>query len=248
MLHAKGLDRPDLVDAGGGPPPGLAPVRRQRFRPGDDPTVLARKVVRGARAHRADALVVSGPAELQGQLVAALQGVHTGLPVLATPQALSPAFAAALQRAGGSLNADLSTAGTPGVDTTTLQPGRAGRAAAGFFAALRAAAADSRLKDFFDQRPFARAAADADSRSHDAVVALVTAAARAGSADPADVRAALRHLTVTPDNGLAGPILDFRHRSAVASRQVTALRATTQDPGVAPAGGAARIHWFASAS
>ena len=247
-LRAQGLHRPLLVDAGGGQLPHLAPVRRVRYRAGDDPDALAGTVVRSARADDADALVVSGPAALQGQLVAALQGRDAGRPLLVTPQALSPSFATALGSAGGSLDADLTTVGVAGGDTTTLQPGSAGRAATGFFAALRSAAADPRLEDFFDGRPFARVAAAADSRSHDAVVALVAAAARAESAQPGEVRKALADLTVTSADGLAGPDLDFRHRSAVRSREVTALHATTQDPGVTPAGGAAQIHWFASST
>ncbi len=246
-LRDEALATPLLVDAGGGGVPHVAPAARVRLRPGDDPDAAARSLLREARTRDVDALVVSGPAELQGRLVAALQGVGTELPVFLTPQALSPSFATALTQAGGSLDADLTTVGTSGGDTTTLQAGTAGRAASGFYAALRSAADDTRLEDFFDGRPFARVAGGADSRSHDAVVALVTAAARAGSADPGAVRQALGRLVVTSADGLAGPTLDFRHRSAVDSREVTALHATTQDPGVTPPG-AAQIHWFASST
>ena len=211
--------------------PHVESVDRLRFPAGGDPGALADAVSEHVRAHKVDAVVVSGAAELQGQVVAALQGSRPTLPIFLTPEALSPAFAAALDRAGGSLDADLTSVGSRGGDTTTLEAGSSGRAATVFYAALRSAATDSGLQTFFDGRPFAEVARDADSRSHDAVIALVTAAERAHSGQPADISTALAQLVVTSGDGLAGPDLDFRHRSAVSPEEVVALSATTQDPG-----------------
>lgn len=246
-LVAQDLRRPLLVDAGGGAVQHVAPVERLPFRADGDAEALARAVSSRVRSHDIDAVMVSGPAELQGQVVAALQGSGAAVPLFLTPQALSPAFTTALDRADGSLDVELTSVGTPGGDTTTLQAGSAGRAASAFYAALRSAAAGSSLRSFFDGQPFATVAADADSRSHDAVVALVTAAGAARSGEPRDVRAALAHLVVTSRDGLAGPDLDFRHQSALGSGGVTTLRATTQDPGVKPAAPGPQIHWFPTA-
>jgi ABC-type branched-subunit amino acid transport system substrate-binding protein len=245
-LSARDLGRPLLVDAGGGDLPGLAPAVRLRFRPGGDAGRLAQAVAHRARGGAVDSVVVSGPAAMQAQVVTALEGSADDLPVLLTPEALSPAFSTALEEAGGSPDADLTTVGLDGLDTTTLDPGEAGRRAAGFYGAVRSAASEPDLDDLFDGRPFHDVAGDADARSHDAVVALVTAAARAGSADPEEVRAALAGLTVSAAAGLAGPDLDFRHHAAVAPADVVTLVATTQDPGVAPAADGPRIHWFAA--
>ncbi len=247
-LSADDHDRPLLVDAGGGALPGLSPVHELTFRAGDDADALAGRVARRIRAGGIDSVVVSGPAKLQGQVLAAFQGRHTGMPVVLTPQALSPAFDTSLVAAGGTLSADVTTVGVRGGDTTALQPGAAGRAAAAYYSAVRAAADDPGLEDFFDGRPFAEVAADADSRSHDAVVALVSAVAAAHGDRASDVRAALARLTVSTADGLAGPSLDFRHPTAVRSADVVSLGATNQDPGVAPGSGGQRLHWFAAPS
>ena len=88
----------------------------------------------------------------------------------------------------------------------------------------------------------------ADTRSHDAVVALVTAAAKAGSSDPAAVTKALSGLTVTHADGLAGPDLHLGAAGTLADDDVHALQASTQDPGLRPAAAAAepRLFWFSA--
>jgi hypothetical protein len=245
-LVAGRSDSPLLVDAGGATVSELSQADTVGFRPGGDVAALLRRVQHGIRTEGIDSVVVSGPAEAQGLVLAALQGRRVDVPVLLTPEALSPRFAASLVEAGGSLSADVTTVGLPGGDTTALGPGAAGRAATAYYAAARAAADEPRLRDFFDGRAFADVAADADSRSHDAVVALVAAAAEARSNRPADVGTALSHLTVTAADGLAGPDLDFRRQTAVATDDVVVLDSTDQDPGMLPDAGGARIHWFAA--
>ncbi len=113
---------------------------------------------------------------------------------------------------------------------------------------MRLAAGDPETSDLFGDTPFADVAVDADTASHDAVIALAAAAASAGSVAPADVLAALSGLTVTSEQGLAGPALDFSTSDATAAQDVVPLVATVQDPGVRPsgsAGGGARLFWFA---
>lgn len=248
VLSVEDLHRPLLLDAGGGPVPQLSSVSSMTFRPGDDGGPLARHVARVVHAAGIDSVVVSGPAELQGRVLAALQEQHVGLPLLLTPEALSPKLATSLVAAGGTLSTQVRTVGVRGGDTTALQPGTEGRAAAAYYTAVKAAAEDPGLKNLFDGRPFATVAPVADSRSHDAVVALVAAVAAAHSSQAPDVRRALTHLTLTAADGLAGPDLDFHHSSAVRSGDVVVLESTNQDPGVAPAAGRPRIHWFAAPS
>ena len=73
--------------------------------------------------------------------------------------------------------------------------------------------------------------------SHDAVVALVRAAAVAGSADPAKVWEAIPGLRLGTADGLAGPPLDFASTVAVPDDAVVTLAATSVSPGGAAAVG-----------
>ena len=147
-----------------------------------------------------------------------------------------------------SLSAPLTTAGLDTDDVAALDPGTEGAAVSAYLAALRVTAEDGDVTDFFDDEKFETVAGAADARSHDAVVALVTAAAAAGSAEPGDVRDALAGLTPDASDGLAGPALDFSAPAAVSGDAVVSLQATTQDPGLRPVdlAGAPRLYWFES--
>lgn len=249
-LAAGGLGRPAVVDAGGGTLKGIDATATYRFRSNGDAARLARVIARQASSRaRIDAIVVSGPAARQASVVQGLQGESVQVPVLLTPEALSPVFPATLVELDGSLSGSLTTVGPDAGDVAAMTPGDDGQALSAYFAALRAAAGDSKEQDFFDGQPFAGVSAAADTRSHDAVVALVTAAATADSSEPADVTKALKGLTVTHADGLAGPDLHFDGAAAtLADDDVHTLQASTQDPGLRPAGAAAvpRLFWFSA--
>ena len=247
-LESAGVDRPVVVDAGGGPVD-VDEASTLSLRPGGDAAALATRIVRLSRsAARADSVVVSGPAEAQAQMIQALQERNVELPVFLTDDAVSPVFATALDESGASLSVPLTTAGLDTDDVAALAPGTEGAAVSAYLAALRVTAEDGDVTDFFDEEDFETVAGEADVRSHDAVVALVTAAAAAGSADPAAVRDALAGLTPDQGDGLAGPALDFSSSAAVPSDSVVPLQATTQDPGLRPVdlAGAPRLYWFES--
>lgn len=235
-LQQQNLHRPYLIDAGGGDIEGLAPVDSRTFAAGDDPDRLARRLAKVQRTGQSsfDAVVISGPAELQGRLVAALQGAGIETPMLLTSDALSPAFPAAVAKAGGSLSGVFVTAGLDVGDAAALQSGEAGRAATAYFSAVSLLAADPKATDLLGQVPFSSVAGAADSRSHDAVVALVRAAAAAKSTEPAAVAAALAEVKVGAPEGLAGPALDFSGPVTVAPEAVRVLSATPDSPGVRP--------------
>ncbi len=246
QLRAQDLRSPLVVDAGGEVLSGITPVETLTFDPGSDAVQLAKTIAKRVRKGAAvDSVVIAGPAEAQATVVSALQGRDAALPVVLTPQALSPQFAASLEEAGGSNEANLLTVGTSGGDASTLDPGGSGAASAAFYAALRMVSDDGGRKDFFDGQPFSSVAHAADGRSHDAVVALVTAMARARSTEAAEVGKALSDLSLSQGEGLAGPDLDFRETPVVSSEDVTALQSTSQDPGVRPASGVtSQIFWF----
>jgi len=250
-LESAGVSRPAVVDAGG-ETVDVDEAGTLTLRAGGNTAAVASRVARLSRsAARADSVVVSGPAELQAQMVQALQERDVPLPVFLTGDAVSPAFSAALEESGGSLSAQLTTAGLDTDDVAALAPGDEGAAVSAYLAALRTTAEDGDVTDFFDDERFETVAGAADARSHAAAVALVSAAAAAGSADPAEVRDALAGLTVDQGDGLAGPALDFTAApAAVANDAVVPLQATTQDPGLRPVNltGAPRLYWFESPS
>lgn len=245
-LTATGATHVLVIDTGETAPAGVTAAKVVRFHPGDDTGALVNRVARLRRTQHVDAVLVTGDAATQATVVAALQGRAVTLPIFLTPAALSPGFGADLDRAGGALTAVLTSAGTPDVDTAAMSGDATGAAASAYLAALRAAAESPTLKDFFDDQPFQKVAADADARSHDAVIALVTAAARAKSADPAKVLAALRSLTATSGDGLAGPRLDFAHQQALDSDAVVAVESTTQSTGLRPTTSQPRLSWYAA--
>lgn len=244
VLDEQELLSPFVVTADGVPAPvdgleGSAGARR--------PAAVVREVQRAVRSERADSVVVAAAPETQGAVVAALQGKLPDLPIVLTPEALSPAFTTALIDAGGTPADELTTVGIDATDATTLAQTPQADAAAAYFTALRLLADDPKAMDIFGSTPFSEVASGADIASHDAVIAFAAAAAKAGSVEPADVGTALSGLSLQASAGLAGPDLDFSKPEALDQSDVVALVSTSQDPGVRPAvsGAETSLHWFA---
>ncbi|VXC55456.1 ABC transporter substrate-binding protein [Nocardioides sp. AX2bis] len=250
-IGAAGVSKPVLVDAGGGELPTLAPAAQRALAvtaPVSAADRLSTEIARLADAAEVDSVVVTGPAARQAVMVRALQGSAVSLPVFLSPDALSPVLARDLVEADGSLSSEMVTVGEEASDVAALSPGATGESLSAYFAAVRAAAADPAVEDFFDGEPFATIAGSADTRSHDAVVALARAAAAAGSTEPGAVADALGGLRLGRGDGLTGSGLDFTSQRALPADQVVALQATSQDPGVRPVSGSApapRLFWFA---
>ncbi|WP_146083151.1 MULTISPECIES: hypothetical protein [unclassified Rathayibacter] len=241
--EAGGGARVLLVDTGGGTPTGLSPAATVTA----DPGAAADVIITAARPHlegepAVERVVVSGPAAAQATAVAALQAAGASVPILLTPDALSPAFAPALAAAGGTLSGDLTTIGTDSGDAVALRGDERGRAASAFLGAVRMTADDAARATLLGDRAFRDLAAVADAPSHDAVVALVRAAAVAGSRAPSAVAAALRGSTIGPADGLAGPPLDFGAAHAL-DVPALPLHSSPQRLGLRPAD--PPLLWFA---
>ncbi|ROQ05044.1 MULTISPECIES: hypothetical protein [unclassified Curtobacterium] len=244
-------DAPLLVDLGGGAPVGL---RVAHVLDGDDTAdtaALATTVAErtGATSNEQDAdadadaktptpdsdtVVVSGSAERQGAFVAALQAENVTVPVVLTPDATSPAFGAALVEAGGSLSGAFRTVGVATDDARALASDAGGRAMSAFLGGVRVLAGDQDAENLTGDQPFSAVAGAADSRSHDAVIALVRAVGTARSVEPADVTDALAALGLDADAGIAGPALDFTQQQALGT-PATVLAASAQQLGLRPA-------------
>jgi hypothetical protein len=185
-------------------------------------------------AEPADAVVVSAatPQRL-ARLVQALQSRDVSVPVVLADGATAPAFASTLAELDGAASGQLVSVAPAADDATALQQDAQGRGMSAFLSAVRLASGAPELKNLTGDAPFAADAWAADSSSHDAVVALVRAAALAGSADPAKVGAALRTASLGPGEGLAGPALDFS-RSAALTADAIPVYASAQDLGLRP--------------
>lgn len=247
-LEQLGATRTFLVDAGGGKIIGLTPSANRGFAAGGDRAALAKALTdRLKKPDQAfDAVAVTGPAALQADVVHTLQGAGIDVPMMLTPQALSPTFAPALTRAEGTLSGEFVSVGLETGDAAALEPSAAGRALSAYFSGLQLVAADAAATDFLGDRPFSEVAGAADVRSHDAVVALVRAAAAAGSTEPAKVAQAMAGLQLDLNAGLAGPGLDFSSPTAVPDEAVVALAASPESPGLRPKAiaGSPALFWF----
>lgn len=246
-------DAPLLVDLGGGAP---ADLRVAHVLDGDETadtaalaTTVAERTGATSNEHDADAdadadaktptpdsdaVVVSGSAERQGAFVAALQAENVTVPVVLTPDATSPAFGAALVEAGGSLSGSFRTVGVATDDARALASDSGGRAMSAFLGGVRVLAGDHDAENLTGDQPFSAVAGAADSRSHDAVIALVRAVGTARSVEPADVTDALAALDLDTDAGIAGPALDFTQQQALGT-PATVLAASAQQLGLRPA-------------
>ena len=195
-------------------------------------------------AEPADAVVVSAatPQRL-ARLVQALQARDVSVPVVIPDGATAPAFASTLSELDGAASGHLVSVAPAGGDATALQQDAQGRGMSAFLSAVRLASGDPKVKNLTGDAAFSADAWAADSRSHDAVVALVRAAASAGSGEPSKVGAALRTMSFGPGEGLAGPALDFS-RSAALTAEAIPVYASPQDLGLRPPDEAApRLVW-----
>jgi hypothetical protein len=248
-LSTEKLKRTLLIDVGGGAPESVKPAGKITFSPGDDAKKLIKEVTAQVQGKKKiDSLLISGPAAQQAVVVQALQGADLTEPIFLTPDATSPAFTTALVEAGGSLSTSLASVGPDSDDAAALGSDESGKAMSAFLAATRLLAGDPEKTTLLGDQPFAKVAASADVRSHDAVVALAYGAAALAGGKSTDPQAAVAGLRLDTGNGIAGPPLDFSHSAALAADAVIALRSSDQDLGLRPRTDEAtpRLIWFAA--
>lgn len=262
----KGKARTLVVDAGTGSPAGVKAARTIRFQPGDDIEEIAKDIAIGtgdrlpdlprdapkeAKAtptkNPVDAVVLSATPARQALFVKALQAQNLSVPIVMTPTAITPIFAKKLEENDGATSGLLISVAAAWGDSVALQQDGSGRAMSAFLGGLRLASSEKKLMNLSADVPFATVAWAADSRSHDAVVALVRAISDAKSADPAKVARALDRLVLGPSDGLAGPAVDFGSADTLADKPVP-VYASSQDLGLRPTDGTApSLVWIPAA-
>ncbi|MDR1187116.1 MAG: hypothetical protein LBK95_06645 [Bifidobacteriaceae bacterium] len=219
----------------------------------EDPAALATQVVTDFEERVIDSAIVNAPAKNAADFATAVQDRLGGrqMPLVFTPDAVTPAFSATLAESGATGGWFMSVGPNTG-DQAALAHGEAAERAAAFLQALRLAAGDPDCRNIYRDDACSATSVSADIASHDAVVALVTAASRAGSTAPGDVARTLLGLKVTGDDGLAGPALDFANPSALPDAAITVLHASSTDPGLRPTSSDSAplrmLFWFADES
>lgn len=196
-------------------------------------------VVKAAKAHQVDSVVVAASPQTQANVVAQLQGSVPDLRVVLSPEATRPMFGQVLsaqlaQDGTATTSGDFLSVGLPTVDATGLGKGSAAAAVGAFLSGLSLAAGIPSVKSMLlPKLSFSKSgAATADAASHDALLALVFAVQRARSADPEQVMAALSRLKVRTGEGLATTAaLDFSSHRPVGRDQLVPLQSTAQASG-----------------
>lgn len=240
-----GATRPLVIEAGGSAVPALTGEQRVSFALGSNVDEFAKDVA--ARAgivvdengeqttppvtNPINGIVISADASVQGIIVAALQSKSLNVPIVLTPEAVSSEFSAVLAKNGGTIASNLMTVGVPTGDAIALRKDESGSGMSAFLNAVRFMAGDKEATNLAGDTPFQQVAALADPRSHDAVVSLVQAVAKAGNTEPANVMKALGELRVSTADGLAGDGLDYSSQLAQTGKVVT-LFASSQDLGL----------------
>jgi len=218
--------------------PEIADVLRSRA---GDLTMLA---AAAAENEKADVVVIDARPREAAEIVAELQARRVTAPTILPANAVSPAFAQAFGERGGEVSPALSTVGIAAGDSWALESGSEGRAMSAYLQAVRQLANDENVTNLIGDASFVESASWADARSHDAVLAIVAAAAAAGSGDAERVRAGFDGLRLGVDTGIAGPELDFASTRASVG-DVLMLHATGQSLGLRPsARDAPGLSWF----
>lgn len=246
LMADRELDKPLLVDGGGGPIAGVLAADTINVEAGTDVADVS-KLLKKRATKEINSILVSGPAEVQALVLRAAQGKRINRPIILTPEALSPDFPRALTEAGGSLTTPMSAVGLDTGDSVSLRKGPDGEAMSSFLGGLRLMAQDDTTKGLLGEESFADVGYAADARSHDAVLAAARAAAAAKSTKPEEVGAALAGLQLTHADGLVGPDLDFTSSDSLAKGSVVALSSSDQTLGLRPVDDEhPQLSWFAT--
>lgn len=241
-LRQAGVSRPYLVTAPGQTGLGLSTAGSATLAADS-----AGQVFDALNSGAADSVIIDASGLAQAQLTAQIQQRlgSRQVPILLTPAALTPPFGGTLLRVGPPPSSLISV-GPDTSDITALTTGSAGAHLSAFLTAVRLAGADPSCRNVFGDAAFTEASQTADVASHDATVALIRAAERAGTTAALAVKQTLAGLDLTGDDGLAGPALNFDTAAALGAAAVVPLHASSQDPGLRPvvAGAAPRLVWF----
>ncbi len=245
-LDRLGVSQPILITGMGATTPAdLEPVAELQFNLASQNEATFIESLSALALETGDSVVIIGDADSSAQAAIAVRRAGVSLPILLTDAARSPVFSQRMMGDTGSLNGTYWCVGVDNDDPASVRRDATGQAVAAFVEAVSATASTEATR-FFEETPFSEVAYAADTASHDAVVALVKAAAQAKRTDAAGVLAALPRLIVDHEDGLAGPTLNCETLAALPAESVVPLVATATYAASRP-GNHAMLRWFAAA-
>lgn len=151
----------------------------------------------------------------QARVTRALQESGTRAQVLLGNEATSPAFSEVFMTDNSSSVVNALSVGYKTDDSVALQADGQGRAMSAYLQMVKILAESSETTNALGDQKFSDVAIAADSRSHDAAVALIRAVENADSTDAKAVKKAVANLELAASDGITGPSLSFTQPHAV---------------------------------
>lgn len=192
------------------------------------------------------AVVVNADPYLQAKIAQSFQDSGINAELILGPGATSPAFSVSYlsgERPRSAINA-LSLGYNSG-DNVALQTDGKGRAMSAYLQMVKILGNSSKTPDFLRDQPFSDLATDADSRSHDAMVALVRAMERSPSLQAKDVKSTLQGLKLAPADGITLGSVDFSHQNVVQEQpNVLASKVGNLEMRTTSTGATVSVQWF----
>ena len=151
----------------------------------------------------------------QARVTRALQESGTRAQILLGNEATSPAFSEVFMTDNSSSVVNALSVGYKTDDSVALQADGQGRAMSAYLQMVKILAESSETTNALGDQKFSDVAIAADSRSHDAAVALIRAVEDADSTDAKAVKKAVANLELAASDGITGPSLSFTQPYAV---------------------------------
>lgn len=198
---------------------------------GQDDTSFVEELLTAFESYSFDSVVVLGNPIASAHVVSLVQATGVTYPIVVSPTCRNPLFTSTLA-SQGLLSADIASIGVSDADIIALESSARGSQAAAFFTALRAMSEDPNVLTLEKDRPFGDVITQTDALSHDALVALVYAAAEAKSTDPAQVASSLEDLVLESTNSVINAPLDFSHSHVLDEDNYGLVRGTSDTTGL----------------
>lgn len=195
-----------------------------------DTNQLAQNLAKQTKdAAKSYAIVINADAYLQGRLMHSIQSNAVNAQVYLSFEATSPAFSQALMKDQQVSTIDAQSPGIATGDSVALRPDGQGRSMSAYLQTVKILSDSDQGTNALGDQKFKDVAGAADSRAHDAFVALVRAMEKADSQDSQKVHDAMSTMTLSASDGITGPAYNFAQQQVPQESSTTMLSATIGD-------------------
>lgn len=163
----------------------------------------------------AASIFINTDSYMQARVLRALQEAGTRAEVILGYEATSPAFNEAFMKDNDSTVINALSLGYNTGDSVALQADGQGRSMSAYLQMVKILAESPETTNALGDQAFSETAIAADSRSHDATVALIRAVEHAGTTEAKAVKKAMTDLELMASDGITGPSLSFVQPYAV---------------------------------